>query len=66
VLSAVSGLQGEELAALNRQLDAIAGTEIGDTDTGVLVDDYQVSFLQAMLSLVISIKNSIKISITPG
>jgi hypothetical protein len=43
VLAAVSGLQGEELAALNRQLDAIAGSEIGDTDTGVLVDDYQVS-----------------------
>jgi hypothetical protein len=45
VLTAVSELQGEELAALTRQLEAIAGTDTGDTDTGVLVDDYQVSLI---------------------
>ena len=42
VLAAASGLAGDDLNALMRQLETIAGTDAGDADTGSLVDDYQV------------------------
>lgn len=44
-LAAVSGLNGEDLMSLTRQLEAIAGTDGTESDTGILVDDYQVVLL---------------------